>query len=63
MTKPLVQKVPFWQGLVMAHASLLEQPLVVHTRPVIEMDDEQFFQFCQINRDLQIAWWSLSSAG
>ena len=38
----------------MAHASLLEQPLVVHTRPVLEMDDEQFFQFCQLNRDLQI---------
>src|SRR5205807_5083136 len=36
-------------------ASLIEQePLVVHTRPVIEMDDEQFFQFCQLNRDLQI---------
>ena len=28
--------------------------LVVHTRPVIDMDDEQFFQFCQLNRDLQI---------
>ena len=38
----------------MAHASLLEQPVVVHTRPAIDMDDEQFFQFCQINRDLQI---------
>ena len=37
------------------HASLTEQePLVVHTRPVIDMDDEQFFQFCQLNRDLQI---------
>src|SRR5438876_2394190 len=36
-------------------ASLIEQePLVVHTRPVIEMDEEQFFQFCQLNRDLQI---------
>lgn len=38
----------------MAHASLLEQPVVVHTRPAIEMDDEQFFQFCQVNCDLQI---------
>jgi Uma2 family endonuclease len=37
------------------HASGIEQePLVVHTRPVIDMDDEQFFQFCQLNRDLQI---------
>ena len=36
-------------------ASLIEQePLVVRTRPVIEMDDEQFFQFCQLNRDLRI---------
>jgi Uma2 family endonuclease len=39
---------------VMAHESLLEQPLVVHTRPAIEMDDEEFFQFCQLNRELQI---------
>src|SRR6266511_2255854 len=38
-----------------SNASLIEQePLVVHTRPVIDMDDEQFFQFCQLNRDLQI---------
>src|SRR5436190_8436496 len=38
-----------------SNASLIEQePLVVHTRPVIEMDEEQFFQFCQLNRDLQI---------
>jgi len=36
-------------------ASFLEQePLVVHTRPVINMDDEQFFRFCQLNRDLQL---------
>ncbi len=34
--------------------SLLETPLVVRTRPAIEMDDEQFFQFCQLNRDLQL---------
>ena len=26
----------------------------MHTRPVIDMDEEQFFQFCQLNRDLQI---------
>ena len=36
-------------------ASLIEQePLVLHTRPVIDMDDDQFFEFCQLNRDLQI---------
>lgn len=29
-------------------------PLVVHTSPVMEMNDEQFFQFCQLNRDLRI---------
>jgi Uma2 family endonuclease len=37
------------------HSSVIEQePLVVHTRPVIDMDEEQFFEFCQLNRDLQI---------
>ena len=31
-----------------------QDQLVVHTRPVINLDDEQFFQFCGINGDLQI---------
>ena len=31
-----------------------QQPVVVHTRPAVDMDEEQFFQFCQLNRDLQI---------
>src|SRR6266699_357725 len=36
-------------------APVIEQePLIVHTRPVLDMDDEQFFHFCRINRDLQI---------
>src|SRR5439155_26843389 len=40
----------------MAHHGTLfgQEPLIVHTRPVIEMDEEQFFQFCQLNRDLRI---------
>jgi Uma2 family endonuclease len=38
----------------MVQASMLEPPVVVHTRPAIDMDDEQFFQFCRLNRDLQI---------
>ena len=38
----------------MAQPSLLEQPVIVHTRPAIDMNDEQFFQFCQVNDDLQI---------
>src|SRR6266568_671121 len=38
----------------MAHASLLEQPVIVHTSAAIDLDDEQFFQLCQVNRDLQI---------
>ena len=38
----------------MACASFLEEPLVVHTRPVIDMNDEQFFQFCLVNDTLQI---------
>src|SRR4051794_1548103 len=29
-------------------------PITMHLRPVIEMTDEQFFEFCQINRDLRI---------
>ena len=29
-------------------------PLVLHLRPAIELSDEQFFQFCQLNQDLRI---------
>ena len=29
-------------------------PLVLHTRPALEMDDRQFFEFCQLNRDWRI---------
>jgi Uma2 family endonuclease len=29
-------------------------PLLLHVRPAIEMTDEQFFAFCQVNRDLRI---------
>ncbi|MBA2715174.1 MAG: Uma2 family endonuclease [Rubrobacteraceae bacterium] len=28
--------------------------MVLHTRPALEMDEEQFFQFCQLNRDWRI---------
>jgi len=40
----------------MAQQADLEErdTLVVHTRPVLELDEEQFFRFCQLNDDLQI---------
>jgi hypothetical protein len=38
----------------MASAWMLEQPVMVHTRPAIELDDEEFFQFCRVNRDLHM---------
>src|SRR5437867_4560965 len=40
----------------MAHHGTLigQEPLIVHTRPVIDMDNEQFYQFCRLNGDLQI---------
>lgn len=40
--------------MAVVYEGLLEAPMIVHTRPAIDLDDEQFFQFCQINRDLQI---------
>ena len=30
------------------------QPVVLRTAPALEMDEEQFFQFCQLNKDLRI---------
>jgi Uma2 family endonuclease len=33
----------------------VQYPLVVlHTRPVLELDEEQLFEFCRINRDWRI---------
>jgi Uma2 family endonuclease len=29
-------------------------PIVLHLHPAIELTDEEFFEFCQINRDLRI---------
>ena len=29
-------------------------PLIVHLQPVLDMTEDQFFEFCQINRDLRI---------
>jgi len=29
-------------------------PLIVHLQPVLELSDEQFYEFAQINRDLRI---------
>ncbi len=30
------------------------EPIQLHTAPALEMDDDQFFQFCQANRDYRI---------
>lgn len=30
------------------------KPLVIRLRPALQMTDDQFFEFCQINRDWQI---------
>ncbi|NEO96869.1 MAG: Uma2 family endonuclease, partial [Moorea sp. SIO3G5] len=29
-------------------------PIVLRMPPALDMDDDQFFEFCQINRDLRI---------
>lgn len=29
-------------------------PMVVHLQPALSMSDDQFFEFCQVNRDLRI---------
>lgn len=33
---------------------MLSSPLIIQMPPSMQMTDEQFFEFCQINRDLQI---------
>jgi len=34
--------------------NLETQPMLVRMHPVIELTDDQFFEFCQLNRDLRI---------
>lgn len=33
---------------------LVETPIVLQLHPVVEMTDDQFFEFCQLNQDLRI---------
>ncbi|HEX8137844.1 MAG TPA: Uma2 family endonuclease [Pyrinomonadaceae bacterium] len=33
---------------------VISAPVLVHLSPVLEMTDEQFFEFCHLNRDLRI---------
>ncbi len=37
-----------------AQSDIGQQPLILHTRPVFEMSDELFFDFCQTNREWRI---------
>ena len=32
----------------------ITQPLILHLAPAIKLTDDQFFEFCQLNRDLRI---------
>ncbi|NER08462.1 MAG: Uma2 family endonuclease, partial [Okeania sp. SIO3C4] len=33
---------------------MLDDPIILQMPPDLQMTDEQFFEFCQINRDLRI---------
>ena len=33
---------------------MLEEPIILQMLPDLKMTEEQFFEFCQINRDLRI---------
>src|SRR5437667_8898318 len=35
-------------------ASVESSPLVLHLRPAIDMTDEQFYEFCRMNREVRI---------
>jgi Uma2 family endonuclease len=42
------------QKQVRTEAEVETHPLIVRMHPVIDLTDDQFFDFCQINRDLRI---------
>jgi len=31
-----------------------QAPLILHLRPVIDLTEDQFFEFCRLNQDLRI---------
>jgi len=39
---------------MMASIAVEYAPVVVHLRPAVDMTEEQFFESCQLNRDLRI---------
>lgn len=41
-------------AMIKAQPSIDHPPLLLHLPPIIDMTDDQFFGFCQINRDLRI---------
>ena len=45
-----------WLEVRMSTAPVPDEnvPVVLHTRPALDMSDEQFFEFCQLNRDWRI---------
>jgi Uma2 family endonuclease len=40
--------------MIPTQSDIGQQPLILHTRPVFEMSDELFFDFCQTNREWRI---------
>jgi Uma2 family endonuclease len=42
------------QQQVTTETEVETHPLVVRMHPVVDLTDDQFFEFCQINRDLRI---------
>ncbi|NEO71748.1 Uma2 family endonuclease [Moorena sp. SIO3H5] len=40
--------------MTLATTAVETNPIVLRMPPALEMDDDQFFEFCQVNRDLRI---------
>ena len=47
-------KAPPEVGLTETKVRTEHHPVVLHTHPALDMDEEQFFEFCQQNKDLRI---------
>ncbi|NEO65500.1 MAG: Uma2 family endonuclease, partial [Moorea sp. SIO4G2] len=40
--------------MTLATTAVETNPIVLRMPPALDMDDDQFFEFCQVNRDLRI---------
>lgn len=55
-SSPQIEEQDLTAAVHISDAQILTEsfPVIIHLRPVVELTDDQFFEFCQLNRELRI---------